>query len=91
MVQNQVREIANLSYNANTTKDKNERQKLENEVQSILTNLKKEALTNFKDESDVKKFLDNIVNFNKYSFNNMRLIRAQNKDATYVASFKTFS
>lgn len=91
MVQDQVKEIANLSYNAHTTKDTKEKQKLENKVKSILTNLKKEALTSFKDETDVKKFLDNIINFNKYSFNNMCLIRAQNKDATYVASFKTFS
>ena len=51
--------------------------------------LKKEAVLKFKDESDIKKFLDNIINFNNYSFNNQLLIWVQKPDADYVASFKT--
>ena len=91
MVQDQIKEISNLSYKSKSTKNSKIKRELETEVKNILVDLKKEALTSFKDETDVKKFLDNIINFNKYSFNNMCLIRAQNKDATYVASFKTFS
>ena len=67
------------------------KQELKTEVQNILVNLKKNALSSFQSESDVKRFLDNIVNFNNYSFNNLCLIWSQNKDASYVASFKTFS
>lgn len=51
--------------------------------------LKKEAILKFKDESDIKKFLDNIINFNNYSFNNQMLIWVQRPDAEYVTSFKT--
>ena len=60
-------------------------------MQNILVNLKKEALTSFQNESEIKSFLDNVVFFNDYSFNNMCLIWNQNKNASYVASFKTFS
>ena len=91
MVQDQIKEISNLSYKSKSTKNSKIKRELETEVKNILVDLKKEALTSFKDETDVKKFLDNIINFNKYSFNNICLIRAQNNDATYVASFKTFS
>lgn len=91
MIKDQIKEIANLSYQAHITKDGSTKQELEDEIQNILTNLKKEALDSFKSESDVKNFLDNIVNFNNYSFNNICLIWSQNKDASYVASFKTFS
>ena len=51
--------------------------------------LKKEAVLKFKDESDIKKFLDNIINFNNYSFNNQMLIWVQKPDAEYVTAFKT--
>lgn len=51
--------------------------------------MKKEAINKFKDESDIKKFLDNIVYFNNYSFNNQMLIYAQRPDSEYVTSFKT--
>lgn len=91
MIQDKVKEIANLSYQVNITKDATKKQELEDEVKDILVNLKKEAIQSFKSESDIKKFLDNIINFNNYSFNNICLIWAQNKNASYVASFKTFS
>lgn len=91
MVQDQVKKIVSLSYDAYITKDDKKKQDLENEVQNILVDLKKEALTSFKSESDIKKFLDNLVNFNNYSFNNICLIWMQNHNARYVASFKTFS
>ena len=64
---------------------------MDNEVKNILTNLKKQAIDSFKDESDIKRFLDNIINFNNYSFNNQCLIWLQNPNAKYVASFRTFS
>lgn len=64
---------------------------MEKEVQDILENLRKQAIDSFKNESDIKKFLDNIVNFNNYSFNNQCLIWLQNSEAKYVASFKTFA
>lgn len=60
-------------------------------MQNIIVNLKKDALSSFQNESEIKSFLDNIVYFNNYSFNNMCLIWSQNKNASYVASFKTFS
>lgn len=72
-------------------KDAKEKDKLDNEVKTILTDLKKQAIASFKDESDIKRFLDNIINFNNYSFNNQCLIWLQNPNAKYVASFKTFS
>ena len=64
MVQDKIKEIAELSYKANITKDKDEKEKIEQDVQTILKDLKKSALDTFKDESDIKRFLDNIVNFN---------------------------
>lgn len=64
---------------------------MENEVKTILTDLKKQAINSFKDKYDIKRFLDNIINFNNYSFNNLCLIWLQKPNAQYVASFKTFS
>lgn len=72
-------------------KDAKEKDKLDNEVKTILTDLKKQAIASFKDESDIKRFLDNVISFNNYSFNNQCLIWLQNPNAKYVASFKTFS
>lgn len=45
----------------------------------------------FQNESDIKKFLDNIMLFNRYSFNNQILINIQKEDATYVSSFKNYT
>lgn len=50
------------------------KQELKTEVQNILVNLKKNALSSFQSESDIKRSLNNIVNFNNYSFNNLCLI-----------------
>ena len=44
------------------------------ELKEILNNLKKDAISKFQSESDIKKFLDNISRFNNYSFNNQLLI-----------------
>lgn len=60
-------------------------------MKEILLNLKEEAFKKFQSESDIKKFLDNILKFNNYSFNNQILIWLQNPNAEYVSSFKTFS
>lgn len=53
--------------------------------------MKEQAINSFTNKSDIKSFLDNIINFNNYSFNNLCLIWLQNPNARYVASFKTFS
>ena len=58
-------------------------------MKEILYELKKEAIEKFKNESDIKKFLDNIIKFNNYSFNNQMLIWVQRPDSSYVTSFKT--
>jgi len=58
-------------------------------LKEILYELKKDAIEKFKNESDIKKFLDNIIKFNNYSFNNQMLIWVQRPDSSYVTSFKT--
>ena len=52
--------------------------------------MKKDAISKFQNESDLKKFLDNLVKFNKYSYNNQMLIWIQKPDAEYVASYRDF-
>lgn len=58
---------------------------------NIINEIKQDAINSFKDESDIKTFLDNIIKFNNYSYNNQVLIWMQNKDASYVASLRTFN
>lgn len=70
------------------SKTEEEKKEIEEELKNILIDLKKEAISKFKNESDIKRFLDNIINFNNYSFNNMMLIYAQKPDINYVSSFK---
>lgn len=53
--------------------------------------MKKDAIDKFSSETDLKKFLDNMINFNQYSFNNLMLIWIQKPDAEYVSSFKNYS
>lgn len=91
MIKDKIKELTNLSFKAKNTKDEIEKNKLEEEVKDILNNLKKGAIESFKNESDLKKFLDNIINFNNYSFGNLCLIWSQKEDATYVASLTTFN
>ena len=62
--------IKELGVEFRKTKDEKEKDKIEEDLKSILLELKKEVYNKFKDESDIKKFLDNIINFNNYSFNN---------------------
>lgn len=81
--------IKKLGIEFRKTKDEKEKDKIEEDLKSILLELKKEVYNKFKDESDIKKFLDNIINFNNYSFNNQMLIYIQKPDAEYVTSFKT--
>ena len=84
IIQDKVKAIAELSFKAKNTKDDKEKEKLENDVKNILTDLKKQAINSFDSESDIKRFLDNIVNFNNYSFNNQCLIWLQKPDSKYV-------
>ena len=57
--------IKELGIEFRKTKDEKEKDKIEEDLKSILLELKKEVYNKFKDESDIKKFLDNIINFNK--------------------------
>lgn len=91
IVQDKIKAVAELSFKAKNIKDATEKEKLESNLKSILSDLKKQAIESFSNESDIKRFLDNVVNLNNYSFNNQCLIWLQNPDAKYVASFKTFS
>ena len=91
MVEEKLKTINELGFAFRTSRDENEKDKIEDELKNIIIDLKKEAINKFKNESDIKKFLDNIVNFNNYSFNNQMLIFAQNPDAKYVSAFRTFT
>lgn len=91
MIEEQLKKINELGFQFRKSKDTKEKDNIENELKDILLNLKKEAFNKFQSESDIKKFLDNIIKFNNYSFNNQVLIWLQNPDAEYVSSFKTFS
>lgn len=90
-IEEKIKKITDISYKFNTSKDSKEKEQLDNELESIVNDLKKRAIEEFKYESEVKKFLDNIVKLHKYSVNNQMLIWLQKPDANYVASFKTFS
>ena len=63
-----------MGFQFRKSKDTKEKDNIENELKDILLNLKKEAFNKFQGESDIKKFLDNILKFNNYSFNNQVLI-----------------
>lgn len=91
MLDQQLKKISALGYKANLSKDEKERENIDKEAREIIIDLKKQAIESFKDESDVKKFLDNIVKFNNYSYNNQCLIWLQNPSSTYVASLQTFN
>ena len=91
MIEDKLKKINELGFSFRTSKDETEKDKIEDELKNIINDLKKDAISKFKDESDIKKFLDNIVNFNNYSFNNQMLIYAQNPDAKYVSAFRTFT
>ena len=69
--------------------DKNNTE-LQEELFSINKELKENALKMFSNESDIKRFLDNINVFNNYTYNNQLLIYLQKPDAKFVASFKTY-
>ncbi len=83
--------VRSISYQFRNEKDQSTRERLDEELKNILSNLKKQAIEKFQSESDLKKFLDNVIKFNNYSYNNQMLIWLQNPNAEYVASFKTFS
>lgn len=91
MLEEQLKKINELSFQANTTKNEKEREQLEKDVKVIISDFKKQAIESFKSESDIKRFLDNIVKFNNYSYNNQCLIWMQNPDASYVAPLRTFN
>lgn len=90
-IDEKFKRINELGFKFRKTKDEKEKDSIENELKNIIIDLKKDAISKFKSESDIKKFLDNIINFNNYSFNNQILIHLQNPNAEYVSSFKTFS
>lgn len=86
-----IKSISDLSFKAKNEKDSNKKENLEKDIKNILTDLKKQAISRFSSESDLKKFLDNMVNFNNYSLNNQYLIWLQKPDSKYVTSFNAFS
>lgn len=90
IINEKLKKLNDLGFKFRKTKDEKEKENLENEVKDLLIDLKKSAINKFKDESDIKKFLDNITFFNNYSFNNHLLIWSQDPDAKYVASRKTY-
>lgn len=89
IVEEKLKKIKDLGYEFNKTKDDEQKNKIENELKEIVASLKQDAISKFKNESDIRKFLDNIINFNNYSLNNQLLIWVQNPKADYVTSFKT--
>lgn len=91
MLEESLKKINELSFKSNVTKDIKEKEKLEDDIKAIITDLKKQAIESFKSESDIKKFLDNIIKFNNYSYNNQCLIWMQKPDASYVAPLRTFN
>ena len=91
MIEDKIKEISELSFKAKNEKDESEKEKLETDVKELLMDLKKQAIESFKEDSNIKKFLDNIATFNNYSFNNQCLIWIQNPDAHYVASKTTYN
>ena len=91
IIDEKLKIINELGFKFRTTKDEEEKENIEQELKDIIFDLKKDAIDKFKDESDIKTFLDNITKFNNYSFNNQILIWIQNPDANYVSSFKNFT
>ncbi len=90
-MEEQIKQISALGFKSKNTKDIKEKEKFDNDVKDILRSLKRQAIESFKSDTDIKRFLDNLINFNNYSFNNLCLIWLQNKDARYVAPLKTFN
>jgi len=91
IVEEKLKKLNELGFEFRKTKDEKEKENIESELKDILFSLKKDAIAKFKNETDLKKFLDNIVRFNNYSFNNQILISLQKPDAEYVSSFRTYS
>ena len=91
MLEEQLNRLNDLGFQFKKSKDDKERDSIENDVKNIINDLKKNAIEKFQSESDVKKFLDNIIHFNNYSFNNQLLIFLQKPDANYVSAFRTFT
>lgn len=60
-----------------------------NNVAETIKTLEKE-MTNIFNDTNYKKFLSLMSNFNNYSLNNLQLILIQKPDATNVASFETW-
>ena len=59
MLEESLKKINELSFKSNVTNDIKEKEKLEDDIKAIITDLKKQAIESFKSESDIKKFLDN--------------------------------
>lgn len=83
-------EIKFLGKTMSDTNNYKEKNAIADDIQKVVEELKQEALEKFKNESDIKTFLDNIGKFNNYSFNNQLLINLQKPNAEYVASFREY-
>ena len=66
MVQDKIKEIAELSYKANITKDKDEKEKIEQDVQTILKDLKKDhTVIIITHKKDLMKVADKLIVIDK--------------------------
>lgn len=90
IVENKLKRLKEIELNINKTNNDN-KPILENELNKILNELKKDVIDKFKDESDIKIFLDNMINFSRYSYNNLMLIRAQRPKVEYATSLKAIN
>ena len=91
MIKDKLKEINDINYKINKSKDEKERENLDKKLQDIMKDIKKGIIESFKDESDLKRFLDNIVNFNNYSYTNQLLIWTQKPEAKYVTSLHKYN
>ena len=90
IVDDSLKLLEDLTVKHRYEKDITTKDKLAENVFKIIEDLKTKAISKFYEDSDIKRFLDNLVRFNNYSYNNLLLISLQKPTASYVASRKTF-
>jgi len=79
IIEEKLKKINDLGYEFRKTKDEKEKERIEDELKTIIGELKQEAIKKFSNESDIKKY------------NNQLLIWLQDPTAQYVASKTTFN
>ncbi len=56
MIEEKLKKINELGFSFKTSKDENEKDKIEDDLRNIINDLKKDAISKFKNESDIKSF-----------------------------------